>query len=213
MSGSTVILWVLSIFPLLLALVLLNYAARAFRNKHLGGGLSRLVIALLFLTVGLLAAMISLSVQGFRVLTSEQLAATVEVQKLGEQRFQTVFTFPDGVVKTFELAGDEFSVEAKIVKWHPWANFIGLQTAYELDRVSGRYTLLDDEQTQPRTVYSLGRDRAVNLFSLSQRLPALSTLIDAQYGSSTFTPANEESRYEVRVSTTGLLVREVTEIN
>jgi hypothetical protein len=211
MSESTVILWVLSILPILLALVLLSYAARAFRNRHLGGGLGRLVIALLFLAVGLLAAVIGLGVQGFRTLTSEQLAATVEVQKLGEQRFQAVFTFPDGEVKTFELAGDEFSVEANIVKWHPWANFVGLQTAYELDRVSGRYTLLDDEQTQPRTVYSLGQNQAVNLFSLSQRLPGLSTLIDAQYGSSTFTPANDESRYEVRVSTTGLLVREVTE--
>lgn len=211
MSESTVILWVLSILPILVALVLLSYAARAFRNKHLGGGLSRFIIALLFLSVGLLAAVIGLGVQGFRTLTSEQLAATVEVQKLGEQRFQAVFTFPDGEVKTFELAGDEFSVEANIVKWHPWANFVGLQTAYELDRVSGRYTLLDDEQTQPRTVYSLGQNQAVNLFSLSQRLPGLSTLIDAQYGSSTFTPANDESRYEVRVSTTGLLVREVTE--
>jgi hypothetical protein len=213
MSGSAVILWVLSIIPILLALVLLSYAARAFRNKHFGGGFGRFVIALLFLSVGLLAATIGLGIQGFRVLTSEQLAATVEVEKLGEQRFQAVFTFPDGEIKTFELAGDEFSVEAKIVKWHPWANFMGLQTAYELDRVSGRYTLLDDEQTRPRTVYSLGQTQAVNLFSLSQRLPGLSTLIDAQYGSSTFTPANDESRYEVRVSTTGLLVREVTEIN
>jgi hypothetical protein len=212
MSESTVILWVLSIFPVLLALVLFSYAVRAFRNKHLGGGVSRLVIALLFLSLGVLAAVIALGVQGFRVLTSEQLAATVEVQELGAQRFQAVFTFPDGVVKTFELAGDEFSVEAKVVKWHPWANFMGLQTAYELDRVSGRYTLLDDEQTEPRTVYSLGRTRNVDLFSLSQRLPALSTLIDAQYGSSTFIPVNDKSRYEVRVSTTGLLIREITEV-
>jgi hypothetical protein len=213
MSGSSIILWVLSIFPFLLALVLLNYAGKAFRNKHLGGGVVRLVIALLFLSIGLLAAVLGLSVQGFRTLISEQLAATVEVKQLDEQRFQATFTFPDGEVKTFELAGDEFSVEAKIVKWHPWANFIGLQTAYELDRVSGRYTLLDDEQTQPRTVYSLGRTQVVNLFSLSQSLLGLSTLIDAQYGSSTFTPANDESRYEVRVSTTGLLVREVTEVD
>jgi hypothetical protein len=209
MSGSSIILWVLSIFPLLLALVLLNYAAKAFRNKHLGGGVVRLVVALLFLSVALLAAVLGLSVQGFRALTSEQLAATVEVQKLDEQRFQATFTFPDGEIKTFELAGDEFSVEANVVKWHPWANFIGLQTAYELDRVSGRYTLLDDEQTQPRTVYSLGQNRVVDLFSSSQSLPGLSTLIDAQYGSSTFTPADDEGRYEVRVSTTGLLIREV----
>jgi hypothetical protein len=213
MSGSEVILWGLSILPILLAFILLSYAFRAFRNKHLGGGLSRILIALLFLLVGLLAAVIGLGVQGFRTLTSEQLAATVEVQEIAEQRFQTVFTFPDGEVKTFELAGDEFSVEAKIVKWQPWANFMGLQTAYKLDRVSGRYTLLDDEQTQPRTVYSLGQTRVLDLFSLSQRLPALSTLIDAQYGSSTFIPINDKSRYEVRVSTTGLLIREITEVD
>lgn len=213
MSGSTLALWLLSLFPTLIAILLLRYAARAFRHRHFGGGVSRVVVALLFLCVALLAAVISLGVQGFRALTTEQTAATIEVQKLDEQRFQAAFTFPDGTAQTFALAGDEFLVEAKIIKWHSWANFLGLQTVYELDRVSGRYTLLDDEQTQPRTVYGLGRLRPVNLVTLTQTVPGLDALIDAEYGSGTFIPVEDQSRYEIRVSATGLLVRKVGDEN
>jgi len=39
---------------------------------------------------------------------------------------------------------------------------LGLKTAYELDRVAGRYTLLEDEQNKPRTVYSLARKKHVD---------------------------------------------------
>jgi hypothetical protein len=36
----------------------------------------------------------------------------------------------------------------------------------------------------------------------------LAPLLDAEYGSASFVPANGGKTYEVRVSTTGLLIRE-----
>ena len=79
----------------------------------------------------------------------------------------------------------------------------------ELDRVAGRYTLLEDEQTKPRTIYSLARKKRVDLFTLRRRHQLLDPLVDAEYGSATFITANRPARFELRVSLTGLLVREV----
>jgi hypothetical protein len=107
------------------------------------------------------------------------------------------------------LSGDELYVDARILKWRPWANIFGLHTAYELDRVAGRYQDLVQEQQQPRTVQSLAADREVDLFKLRRRYVLLSPLLDAEYGSATFAAADSPAQYEVRVSTTGLLIRKL----
>jgi hypothetical protein len=48
----------------------------------------------------------------------------------------------------------------------------------------------------------------VDLFAWRQRLVWLAPLVDASYGSGTFTRADRPATFEVRLSTTGLLVRE-----
>ncbi len=66
---------------------------------------------------------------------------------------------------------------------------------------------LEDEQLRPRTVFSLAEDKLVDVFELRRRLPFLRPLLDAEYGSATFTMADDRARFEIRVSTSGLLVR------
>ena len=108
------------------------------------------------------------------------------------------------------LSGDELYVDAHILKWKPVANFVGLHTAYELARLSGRYRGIEDERSAPRTVHSLRVHRAVDLFGLRQRHAFLGRFFDAEYGSATFVPVTRPAEYEVRVSTTGLLMREAS---
>jgi hypothetical protein len=50
----------------------------------------------------------------------------------------------------------------------------------------------------------------VDLFDLRQRHAILESLLDAEYGSGTFVPVRRRAELEVRVSTTGLLIRQVT---
>jgi len=133
----------------------------------------------------------------------------VRTESLGPNRFHAYFRFPDGREAAYTLSGDELYVDARILKWHPWANIFGLHTVYELDRVAGRYQDLAQEQRQPRTVQSLALERQVDLFNLRRRYALLAPLLDAEYGSATFAAANGPMQYEVRVSTTGLLIRKL----
>jgi hypothetical protein len=157
-----------------------------------------------------LFATISIATQGYRALTREDLAATVKIEPAGPGRFNARFQFPDGREAVFNLAGDELYVDAHILKWKSIANYFGLHTSYELDRVAGRYLKLEDEQTKPRTVFALSRKKPINMFSLRQRYALLSPLLDAEYGSGTFIEVQQAIELEIRVSTTGLLIRKRT---
>jgi hypothetical protein len=181
----------------------------SLRRLRLVRGGAGLLVSLLLLSIAALAATLTAGLQGYRALTREELAAVVTTRPTGPQRFEARFVFPDGRDRRFQLSGDQFVVEARILKWHPWANWLGLHTAYELDRVTGRYRSLEDERAAPRSVFPLGDPRRIDLFEWRQRLPWLAPFVDAEYGSATFTEVGEGARFEVRVSTTGLLVRRV----
>jgi hypothetical protein len=110
-------------------------------------------------------------------------------------------------METYPISGDEIYVDARILKWHALANVLGLTTAYELDRVGGRYRGIDKERAAARTLYALGREKPVDLFDLRKRYTFLEPFLDAEYGSAAFVPVNEPAELELRVSTTGLLIR------
>lgn len=201
----------LVLFAVLFALLALGLFAAGFvalKRKRLFGVLVSLTAAVLLLTLGALSATIAVATQGYRALTREEVVVVVDTRPTGVQQFAATFTFDDGSQRTFTLSGDELYVDAHILKWKPLANLLGLHTAYELDRVAGRYARLEDEQRRPRTVHSLAEPKPVDMFELRRRFSLFRPLVDAEYGSATFILANRPARFEVRVSTSGLLVRE-----
>jgi hypothetical protein len=167
----------------------------------------RILGGLLLLSLGALAGTISAGMIGYRALTREDVAAHIMVKPDGAKRFTATLRFPDGRQATYRLAGDEIYVDAHIIKWHPYANMIGLHTAYELDRVAGRYHDVKDEKAAPRTIHALAREKPVNLYEIRQRFSFLSPVFDAEYGSASYVPVTKPAEFELRVSTTGLLIR------
>jgi hypothetical protein len=192
-----------------LALLLLRAALGAWRGRQRLGALVAVLTAALCLALAALCGTISVGIRGYRALTHEVVAATIKTDPLSPQRFRATVTLADGKLHMFDLAGDAVYVDAHILKWRPIVNLLGLHTAYELDRIAGRYRALGDEQTRERTVYSIARAKPIDMFDLARRYWLLAPLVDAEYGSATFINATEPATYEVRVSTTGLLVRRI----
>ncbi|HJS43887.1 MAG TPA: hypothetical protein VJ755_10485 [Gemmatimonadales bacterium] len=194
-----------------LAVIFVIAAGGAWRDRHRVRAGVGLLAAALCLSIGILCGAITVGVRGYRALTHEVVAATITTEPLGPQRFRATVTLPDNRLAMFDLAGDAVYVDAHVLKWRPVGNLLGLPTAYELDRISGRYQRLSDEQQRERTVYSLATKKPFDAFDLARRYWVLRPLVDAQYGSATFIGATAPggATYEVRVSTTGLLVRRV----
>src|SRR2546423_3234541 len=180
----------------------------ALRARRWGGGALRGLAGLLLLALAGLAAAITIGLRAYRALTLEVLAATVTTEPVGPQRFRATILLPDKRLAMYDLAGDALYMGAHILKWHPWGNLLGLPTSYELDRVAGRYNDVSDERGKPHTAYVLALPSHIDLFSIARRR-VLGPLVDAEYGSAAFVTGTRPAHYEVRVSTTGLLIRPV----
>jgi hypothetical protein len=193
----------------LLSLIFLIATAAALRKKKLFSSAFRFLLALLALSSAGLLGMIVIATAGYRALTYEEIAAVVKTEPAGSKRFTAHFLFSDGHEESYRLAGDALYVDAHILKWKPIVNLLGLHTAYELDRVAGRYMDLKEERENIRTVFLLSQDKPMDMFNLRQRYSLLKPLLDAEYGSASFINSDKPAYFEIRVSTTGLLIRKV----
>jgi hypothetical protein len=202
---------IISILFAILAMLFFITTIRALREKAFFGSAMKCVIALLMLSLSVLFGTISIAIQGYHAFTREDLAAVVKIEPAGIQQFTARFYLSDGSEKTYTLSGDQLYVDAHILKWKPIANIFGLHTAYELDRVAGRYVTLIDEKNRTRTVYSLSKDKSLDMFDLRRKFEILNPLVDAEYGSATFTDLGKADEFKIMVSTSGLLIRKAGE--
>jgi hypothetical protein len=193
----------------LVAIALIWVAASAWRNRLRMTASVGFLSAALFLTASVLLGAITVGIRGYRAFTEEAFAATIKTEPIGPHHFRATVTLADSSLHMFDLMGDAVYVDAHVLKWRPMGTLLGLETVYELDRIAGRYQALADEQSQERTVFSLAANKPFDAFDLARRYWVLRPFVDAEYGSATFITATAPGgrTYEVRVSTTGLLVR------
>ncbi|MGH7657293.1 MAG: hypothetical protein ACREL6_03595 [Gemmatimonadales bacterium] len=203
---NTILLGVMILFALL-ALSCLALGWSAFRRRKAVGGTGAVLLALVFLALGLACGTIAVATQGYRAFTREETVATIVTRPTGPHSFEARFRFSDGLTRTFDIQGDQLYVDAHIVKWHPIVNVLGVHTGYELDRIGGRYHSIDDERSRPRSLYQLKEPKLVDAFELARKYTFLAPLVDAEYGSATFTEGRRSARFMLNISTSGLLVR------
>ena len=196
------------IVVLALAGILFLFAAveRLRRRRVLGGVLSG-ATALVFILLSVCALMLSAGLRTYQRLTFEQPAGELQLTRTGEREFNAVLTYPSGERSDFALRGDEWQVDARVLKWHALANLVGFDTAYRLERVSGRYARVEDERTLARTVYALNPPQRVDPWDLVHRYHSWMPWMDALYGSAAFLPMADGALYEIKVSQSGLIAR------
>jgi len=202
--ASDAIVVVLAIFGvLLLALA----CQRLFRARFIAAGTSALT-GITLLAVAAVAFIISLNLHTYARLTHEEPVAEIVFESRGPQHYRATLTqVPSGQMQMFVLAGDEWQLDARVLKWKGWANLLGLDAQYRLERVAGRYRDLQQERRKERTVYPLSENPGVDLWELSTDYPQWLPFVDAVYGSATYLPMADGARYEVRITQSGLVAR------
>ena len=135
MSSDAVVLLIALFGLLLLALA----CQRLFRARFVAAAGSGMMGALL-LAGAALFFVVSLNLHTYNRLTYEQPVAEIVFEARGPQHFRaTLAQVPSGELQMFMLAGDEWQLDARVLKWKGWANLLGLDAQYRLERVSGRY--------------------------------------------------------------------------
>lgn len=170
-------------------------------------GMSGLVLVLLTLAFGLLA----FDVYSYRQITSEKNIGTISFGTLGEQHYSATLTFTDGTSQRFDVFGDQWQIDSRIIKWKNLLNMIGLETGYRLERLNGRYLSLVDERSKPRSVHELTTSLTPIDFWKGLKFLNVESFVDARYGSSTYLPMVEGGQYQINMTNTGLIARPLNE--
>ncbi|MGC1457632.1 MAG: hypothetical protein WA825_05095 [Steroidobacteraceae bacterium] len=191
-----------------LAGVLLLFAAvRRLRRRRVFGGVLTGATALSLILLSVCAVLLSANLRTYQRLSFEQPAGEIQLTRTGPREFDAVLTYPSGEHAKFSLRGDEWQMDARVLKWHVFANLIGFDTAYRLERLSGRYSTVEDERAQARTVYALNPPQRIDPWDLVHRYHSWIPWVDALYGSATYLPMADGALYEIKVSQSGLVAR------
>ena len=190
-----------------------------FRGRPFKGGRG-LTGGALFLAIGAIVGLLGLNIQTYHRLTYEQPVALIELHKKGPQLFEATVTEPatdanpQPTTHTYEVHGDEWRLEARVLVWKPWANVLGLDTQYRLDRFSGRYADTQQELSAERSVYDIrpARSTGIDLFPVANGIKNYLPMVDVKHGSGTSQPMADGARYQVNITRTGLISRPVNEV-
>jgi hypothetical protein len=198
------------VFAVLGVILFLLGIRRVWRRRVITGSLEGLV-GLLLLAIAAFVGAISINLYTYDRLTHESPVAEVHLQGIEPQHFWADVMMKNNT-KTLDLRGDEWQIDARVLKWHGTAVLIGFDTLYRLDRLSGRYWDLSKERTGPRTVYSLSEEPGLDLWMIAKKYARWIPWVDAVYGSATYMPMVDGAHYTVSVSSTGLLARPANNI-
>jgi hypothetical protein len=159
-----------------------------------------------FLLAAALCAGLALAIRSYRLLSAEEAVATLTAHQLGPQQFAVQLDLPDGSRRSAELRGDEWQLDAHVIKWTPRAVAMGAQPLYQLDRLASRYRDPTQAQTTPPSVVALNEDSIVDLWRLKQQFPRWLPWIDADYGSAAYLPLVDGGKFTATLSASGGLV-------
>jgi hypothetical protein len=191
----------------LLGILLLFTALRRLRRRRIVGGMAHGATAIVLILLALAAGLLGVNLRTYQRLTAEQPAAELQFTRTADRQFDGVLSYPDGTRAVFALRGDEWQVDARVLKWRAFANLVGFDTAFRLERISGRYARIEDERSQPRTVFALNEAGRFDAWQLVHQYHRWVPWMDALYGSATYLPMADGALYEIKVSQTGLLAR------
>ncbi len=195
----------------ILALLLTAAAVRRLRAREFRSGAVYLFGAAVVAALGVGGAMLAASLHTYARLTHEQEAARAVLRALGPQRFELLLVRTGEPSQRFELRGDEWQIDARVLKWRGLGTWLGFDTVYRFERLSGRFADNDQERKSARSVYALSPEGTVDFWQLLKKYHSYMPLADALYGSAAYVPMADGAQYVVSVSATGLLIRPLNE--
>lgn len=202
----TTLLAILAGVILLIALVQLMAARQHVQQRRPLAATGHTLLLLVFAALGLLLAGVAVSLRGYRFLSEEAPVVQIDSRILSPQRWALTLTWPDGDTREVMLAGDDFRIEAIVLKWKLPAMLAGFPPLYRLDRVSGRYDDANQEMNAPRTVIDFNQAGSTDLLDLRKRYPRWVPGVDTLFGSGAYLPLIDGGHYSVDLMRTGALV-------
>lgn len=202
----------LAISTVVIAIIIFIVAARLlFRNRWFLAWLRGMTGMILLLSAGILG-FIALDLYGYRQLTSDKHIATLTFHAKGNQHYMVDLVDNLGTESNYELYGDLWQLDARLLRWHPKTLRLGIKPGYKLERLAGRYLSIEQEQQAKRSVHGLNQSyEYLDLWKWLHQYGEGLDLVSAQYGSATYMPMADNALFAVYLSTSGLVAKPLNE--
>ena len=162
------------------------------------------ILVLIVLSAGLVAW----NLHTYSRLTDEALIAKLRFVQIAPRHYKVELRSGDFCAQQeFELFGDEWRLDARFLKWKPLANLFGFDAMYRLERLTGRYRDIADENSQRHQAYEVSPRPGVDLLKYLERDWKYWSPVDTYFGSSVYESVDPAYEYSVYRSQSGLLVR------
>lgn len=137
-------------------------------------------------------------------LSQQTSVATVTVRQAGPQQWSLSLASEalSGGRQEYSLEGDQWQLDARVLRFSGALRWLGLTPAYKLERLSGRYLALEDARSRKPTVHGLGGGGWIDFWALDQNLGL--PLLESQFGSATFMPLQNNAIYEILLGQNGI---------
>lgn len=190
-----------------LSILLLYVGLRIILRTGWFLGFIRGCCAALFIAMAAFVALAAYDIYSYQQLNEPKAIATLSMRELAPQEFEVNLLFDDGQEQSFELKGDQWQIDARIIRWPSFGKLFRLKPGFRLDRISGRYYALGHERDSERSVYSLHDSVSVDVWQLLQNHYRQLSLQRTTFGSATFMPLVNDGLYEVSLSASGLAAK------
>ena len=203
-----------AIVSILFAIIALGVAGKMLVKLGWFAAWLRGTLGLICLVLGIGLMLAGIDFMSYKRLSVDKPILTISFERLGEQYFQaTLLDIERGGESSFEIHGEQWQVDARIIRWEGLMQTFGARPGYRLDRLSGRYYSLEDERRKQRSVHQLVASRhGLDMWKWVQEHGHYIPLVDAVYGSATFLPMEDGAIFEISLSASGLAARPMNTI-
>jgi hypothetical protein len=206
--GGIMIYTLIAIVVGALALLLAYKAVKVLALSSWLVGFFRGLFGLTLLAAAVAIGLVAFDVFSYKQLFQEQVVATVSFAQIEEQHYDAVLVDKEGNEVHYDLRGDQWQLDARIIKWKGYLGTFNIKPAYRLERIGGRYFDIEQEMSAKRTVHTVNQSLyGLDFWKLLNKKPNWLPVVDAVYGSATYLPMKDKALFEVTLSHTGLLAR------
>jgi hypothetical protein len=196
----------------LIAIYIFYKAAKLLWQNSWFVGFCRGFLGLALMGVAAVIAITAFDLYSYKQVLQEQVVATIHFDKIEDQHYFAVLADKEGQEQRVELRGDQWQLDARLVKWKGYLASFGLKPAYRLERLSGRYYDIEQETTEKRTAHRVHPDfYGVDVWQLINKYPDWLPIVDAVYGSATYLPMKDGALFEISLTQSGLLARPINQ--
>ncbi|EWC40411.1 hypothetical protein [Stutzerimonas stutzeri] len=200
----------LAVVVALLALLVLLVALRLLTGGNWLLGWLRGTCGFLVLALAGVIGVIACDVSTYAALPKEGPLVTVGFQAQGPQRYE-VSLEQGGETRTMILEGDLWQLDLRLLRWKSLAELIGLEPGYRLERLSGRYLAVEQQNlSRLGQVILSEKPLGMDVWQWLQLERRSLHLLEPQTLRVDYIPIADGAVYAIDLAPTGLLARPVS---